>query len=83
MTKQEKLYNVLKPFYKKAGVDKRGKTLWDVTFKKIGEADSVEEAKEMFKESNPVLEAKTAELYAELTKEQDFGYQEYEGAGYA
>lgn len=78
-----KLYDVLKPVYKKAGLNHKGKPMYDVSWKKVGEADSMSEAKKAFNESHPVLEAKTAELYAELTKEQDFGYDEHEGAGYA
>lgn len=49
-----KKYNVLVPKYSEAGLDKKGKMEYYVSWKKVGKANSMEEAKKIVK--HPVLE---------------------------
>ena len=49
----KKKYDVLVPAYREAGTDKRGKMEWYVSWKKVGKADSMREAKKIVK--HPVL----------------------------
>ena len=52
MSKAKK-YDVLVPVYKEAGVDKRGKMEYYVSFKSVGKANTIEEAKKFTK--HPIL----------------------------
>lgn len=51
---KSKKYNVLVPLYREAGVDKKGEMQYNVSWKRIGKANSMEEAKKLTK--HPVLE---------------------------
>lgn len=51
---KSKKYNVLVPTYREAGVDKKGEMQYNVSWKRIGKANSMEEAKKLTK--HPVLE---------------------------
>lgn len=47
MTKQKSI-TVYQPQYRKAGVDHKGETQYEVTMKEIGKADSYADAKKKF-----------------------------------
>ena len=49
-----KKYNVLVPIYHEAGVDKKGNMQYNVSWKRIGKANAMKEAKKFTK--HPVLE---------------------------
>lgn len=49
-----KKYNVLVPVYHEAGVDKKGNMQYNVSWKRIGKANSMKEAKKFT--THPVLE---------------------------
>lgn len=56
-----KKYNVLTPIYHEAGVDKKGNMQYNVSWKRIGKANSMKEAKKFTK--LPVLEEALQNTY--------------------
>lgn len=77
------IYNVLIPVYKKDGTMKLGKRdvdAFSISFKKVGTANSMKEAKKKYSPKykecrNPILQFADKEMeMLQLIREQDLGY---------